>query len=627
LVPIVESQASNDPVVEGYGEKRALPVEIGRVLDEEMELGAWGGIPFGLEPEVDAARRFRSREAKGGETEVLVEPNLESLRRRGLDGAEHRGGANEGKHRYGKQPEIHQMRRRETGYGRKHRPCNDTVVSTTPVPEILGGYELLHEIGRGRTGVVYRVRTTARDRPLVLKVVHFQGTETEAERESYEERFFQEARRAARLSHPGIASVVDAVKDAATGALCLVSEQVNGRPLSSELEAGKLVSWREALSLVERVADALHHAHEREVVHRAIMPGNVLLLPTGEPKVTDFGLAELGRAGFLLWPPAEVSDALRYLSPEQVVGEPLDTRTDIFSLGALAYRLLTGEAAFDAPEPDPRTTCSRIVHDEPEAPSRPVPALPEGTDDVIARALAKSRKDRYPDAGSLSQDINDILEGRLPRHASNAGKKEDRATRTGAPPSRIGTAPRSAMPAESKGLNRRLVSRGVAAILAFGLVAILEMLRPATEPRRATMTSEAPGLDAVPRLSSGGEASVLPDVGLPSIKEPSQSGRLVVELQHPLRAGTLRISIDDGHVAERAFSGSVTRSILGIELHGGLTREVVEVDAGSRRVTVVVKWKDRASSASIVGAFEEGSTRRLSVRLGRFSKGLELEWQ
>jgi hypothetical protein len=116
-------------------------------------------------------------------------------------------------------------------------------------------------------------------------------------------------------------------------------------------------------------------------------------------------------------------------------------------------------------------------------------------------------------------------------------------------------------------------------------------------------------------------------VGLPSIEEPVESARLVLELQHPLSAGTLRVFIDEEEVAERAFRGPVTRSLLGIRFHGGRAHETVEVGAGRRRVKIQVQWEDRESSAAIVGSFKEGSTRQLSARTGRWSKDLKLEWQ
>lgn len=503
-------------------------------------------------------------------------------------------------------------------------PCKDAVVSATPGPSTLGSYEVLHEIGRGKTGVVYRVRDTARHRIAVLKVVLFEGTE--AERDSYEKRFLEEARRAARLSHPGIATVLDAFKGRASGPLCLVFEQVDGRPLSSELEDGRAFSWREALSLVGRIADALQHAHERGVVHRAIRPTNVLLLPSGEPKVTDFGVAELGTTPIIPWPPREVTDALLYLSPEQIVGETVDSMTDIFSLGAIAYRLLTGRSAFEAS--DPRTIFSRIIHDEPAPPSRAAQGLPRGADEVVARALAKSRKARYTDARSLFEDVVDILEGRLPGHSLIPSHPEDRTVRAGVPPPPVMTRAGGALPAEPKDLKRRLAGRGLAAMVALGLIGVLEALRPAAEPPGTVVRSESPDADTLPQAgASSSDSSVLPDVGLPSIKEPVASAKLVLELQHPLDAGTLRVFIDEEEVAERAFSGPVTRSLLGIRLHGGRAREAVVVDAGRRRVKVQVQWKDRESSASIVGNFEEASTRRLSARMGRWSKDLELEWK
>jgi serine/threonine-protein kinase len=261
-------------------------------------------------------------------------------------------------------------------------------------------------------GVVYEAHDPTLHRLVALKVVHLALAASPRDQEGFERRFLSEARIAARLSHPGIVVVHDVGRDDGTGTLYIALERLFGETLSERLAKGGRLDWREALRITARVARALHYAHLQGVVHRDVKPANIMVLHSGEPKLMDFGLAkqqtgqELTRTGQYLGTPL-------FMSPEQVLGERLDGRSDVFSLGSVLYTLLTGKRAFSA-DNVPRIM-ARVAHYDPPLPSEVVTGLPPRVDDVVARALAKAPADRYPVAEQLAEDAEDLLAGLEPR--------------------------------------------------------------------------------------------------------------------------------------------------------------------------------------------------------------------
>ncbi len=277
----------------------------------------------------------------------------------------------------------------------------------------IGRYEILREIGRGAMGIVYEAHDPVLDRTIALKVIQ-PSAEGEAAR-VFEERFLAEARIAAALQHPGIVVVHDVGRDSSTGALFIALELLRGRTLA-DLGAEGPLDWRTVLHLVAQVARALHHAHLHGVVHRDVKPANVVVLPSGEVKVMDFGIARLETARHRLTTTGEFIGTPLYTAPEQARTEDVDGRADVFSLASVAYTLLTGRAAFIAPTIP--GIVHRVVYEEPEPPSRFVRDLPADVEHVLARALAKDPARRYPTAEAFAEDVEDVLEGRPPRHAA-----------------------------------------------------------------------------------------------------------------------------------------------------------------------------------------------------------------
>jgi serine/threonine-protein kinase len=280
------------------------------------------------------------------------------------------------------------------------------------LPTKIGRYEIRRELGRGMMGVVYEAHDPALGRRIALKTIGLAFAVSEEERPSFEERFLTEARIAARLSHPGIVVVHDVGQDPDSGTLYIALEYLVGKTLAEVVAQGTAVEWREALRITKGVAEALHHAHAEGVIHRDVKPANIMILNSGEPKIMDFGIAkvessQLTAAGQFFGTPL-------YMSPEQALGRSLDARSDLFSLGAMTYGLLTGQQAF-AGNGVPRII-TRVIQEDPVPPTQVLRTLPPDLDYFVARALAKNPGDRYPSGKAMAEDANDIMSSRAPRH-------------------------------------------------------------------------------------------------------------------------------------------------------------------------------------------------------------------
>jgi tRNA A-37 threonylcarbamoyl transferase component Bud32 len=301
-------------------------------------------------------------------------------------------------------------------------------------PARIGRYQIRRELGRGMMGVVYEAHDSVLQRIVALKTIHLAFDVSEADRKSFEERFLTEARSAARLSHPGIVVVHDVGRDPQTGTLFMALEHLKGRPLSALYGADAPMPWREALRVVSGVAEALHHAHAAGVVHRDIKPANIMVLDSGDPKVMDFGLAKLQASQLHLTSSGQFFGTPLYMSPEQALGQSLDGRSDLFSLGAVTYAILTGRSPFSG-DNIPQIFL-KVANESPSPPSALKPELPPGVDDLIARAMAKTPEARYPDGRSMARDVEEILAGRIPQRqtAVAAGVRKAQPAETVATP-------------------------------------------------------------------------------------------------------------------------------------------------------------------------------------------------
>ena len=285
------------------------------------------------------------------------------------------------------------------------------------LPQTLGRYRIEAIIGQGAMGVVYRAVDPLIDRRVALKVVRLPFAATAEERTLAEQRFLREASLAGNLSHPNTVVVHDFGWDETYDVPYIALEYLEGRTLTDVIASGPRLDWREALRITARLAEALAHAHQQGVVHRDVKPANVMLLPSGEPKILDFGIARTSSAA--LTGASDTWGTPAYMSPEQVTGALVDARSDLFSLGALCFEMLTGQPAWQG-ENVPQIV-ARIAFQEPPRATRLVPQLPAEVDVLLARALARDPQRRYPDARAFAEDVTDLAAGRPLRDRPGLG--------------------------------------------------------------------------------------------------------------------------------------------------------------------------------------------------------------
>jgi len=269
----------------------------------------------------------------------------------------------------------------------------------------LGPYEIVGAIGAGAMGEVYRARDTRLGRDVAIKILP-EGFARDAERLR---RFEQEARVVATLNHPDILAIFDIGKDGDTP--YLVTELLEGEPLRERMKAGALPA-RRALEFATGIAHGLAAAHEKGIIHRDLKPENVFLTRDGRVKVLDFGLAKLTRGEAAAasssdsrtvdhaTSPGMLLGTVEYMSPEQVRGNPADSRSDIFALGAILYEMLAGKRGFHR-ETGAETMTAILKDDPPEFsdPSRPVPP---GLERIVRRCLEKAPEQRFQSARDLA---------------------------------------------------------------------------------------------------------------------------------------------------------------------------------------------------------------------------------
>lgn len=242
-------------------------------------------------------------------------------------------------------------------------------------------------------GVVYEGRDPNLDRRVAIKTVKVENLSEEAAAE-YEHRFRTEARSAARLQHPNIVSVYDSDRDGDVA--FLVMEYIQGDDLKHHLDRGVRYSLEQSLKIVRDLLSALDYAHKQGIVHRDIKPANLLIEPGGRVKLTDFGVARIQDSGEATRTQGSMVGTLKYMAPEQVQGQKIDSRADLFSVGVVLYQLLTDKRPFDGD--NDFSIIHQIIGHHPPPPSSANPRLPTALDAVVARALAKTREERFATA-------------------------------------------------------------------------------------------------------------------------------------------------------------------------------------------------------------------------------------
>jgi len=268
--------------------------------------------------------------------------------------------------------------------------------------QTFGRYRVERVIGKGAMGTVYRAVDPRIDRVVAIKTVSFQAVD-EAERQSALDRFHLEARLAGKLAHPNIVTIYD------VGENFIAMEFLEGESLASYLKRKGPLPLNEALTYCQGMAAALDHAHSHGIIHRDVKPANILLSGAEHKvKLTDFGIAK--GAGMGMTATGHVLGTPNYMAPEQVLGEGLDARSDLFSLAVVCYEMLSGKLPFGG---DSLTTVAyKIVHTTPP-PIRSVnPAIPAAVEAFLSRALAKNPEHRFPSGHAFMEAFR--LAARVP---------------------------------------------------------------------------------------------------------------------------------------------------------------------------------------------------------------------
>ena len=322
----------------------------------------------------------------------------------------------------------------------------------------IGHYTIIGKLGSGGMGVVYKAKDTKLGRFVALKFL----PENLARDPEVLERFWREARSASALDHPSICTVYEVGDDA--GRPFIAMQMLEGETLKQRMH-GEPLPAETIIDTGLQVADALDAAHEKSIVHRDIKPANIMLTPRGQAVILDFGLAKQPSDPYLTSPGMTMGTA-SYMSPEQIRGDRLDRRTDVFSLGGVMYEMATGKKPFAGE--NPAAIFSSIERDTPPAPSRMNPRIPAKLDRIILKALAKDPAARYQSAAEMAADLKRL------KQAADSGQIQAGGAR------------------KSKGLFVALAAGGL--ILLAGMVyGVMKFSGLALRPSSSSVEESAPG--------------------------------------------------------------------------------------------------------------------------------------
>lgn len=294
------------------------------------------------------------------------------------------------------------------------------------VAETIGPYQILEEIGRGGIGIVYKAVDTRLNRPVAIKSLQATGTSDE----TAQKRFLREAKTVAHLDHPYICKIYEILEHA--GKTHIVLEYVRGKPLSElVLDSQEPIQLEKVLEMGIEIAEALEEAHKNGIVHRDIKPSNIMLLESGHIKVLDFGLAKVlnsasdlsSTASAALTGKGIVVGTLTHMSPEQVMGRDVDTRSDIFSFGIVLYELIAGRCPFGGATA--AEVAASILSKEAEPLHRYRRDVPENLDRVVQRMLEKDPNERYQSVHEVWVQLRHLRE-ELAAHTSKASRAGQR---------------------------------------------------------------------------------------------------------------------------------------------------------------------------------------------------------
>lgn len=454
----------------------------------------------------------------------------------------------------------------------------------------LGPYEIVAPLGAGAMGVVYRARDPRIEREVAIKVLSVSGHAEDQVR-----RFQQEVRAAGALNHPNILAIFDVGEHG--GVPYVVSELLEGRTLREHLREGVL-STRKATEYAIQIVDGLAAAHEKGIYHRDLKPTNLFVTNDQRLKILDFGLAKLVRSGgwvtddrsteTRLTDPGMVLGTAGYMSPEQIRGQEVDHRADIFAIGAVLYEMLTGKPAFSGPSAFEAMDATLRNEARPISESRP--GIPLDAEDIVRHCLEKDPASRFQSARDLAFDLR-----RLVAQFSSGGSMPPR------PPSR------------KKSYWPTLAALGVVAAAGAAVIAAragAKPLAPVFERvtfHRGTVTSArfAPHEHAIVYTAAwdGRPSDVY--VALPSTPEARALGYPGARLLAISSSGEMAITMNTRYAAGERFVGTLATLPWG----GGTIREVLES-------VEEADWSPDGSALAVVRSVDGGAKRRLEYPIG-----------
>jgi serine/threonine protein kinase len=486
----------------------------------------------------------------------------------------------------------------------------------------LGRYNILAELGRGAMGTVYKARDPKIDRLVAIKTISMPGSRPE-EAHEYRERFFREAQAAGRLSHPGVTTVFDVNEDPECGPY-IVMEYVPGKTLEQLLSDGsERSSLRTVLDLVDQLAQALHHAHAQGIVHRDIKPANIIVTDDGRAKITDFGVAKLDLSQFTLQ--GLVLGTPSYMSPEQLNGESVDARSDLFSLGVVLYTMLTGYRPFQGNSA--ATVSFKVVYKDPVPVSVLNSALPVNVDYIVSRAMAKAPGNRYQSGQELSFDIQDIQAGHAPRSRDGNSVQStadqtvvQRAAQSGGGMARPGGTGSSAFRGQANGADSLSAHESSdlrdalkAARTRWGNPALFGLLSAIAAFGGWAVHGTGRGQSLAPQTVS----TPAPSSQSPTLEQVVALCPVAISVHHPFAFAVLSIWADDKLAYKRQLRGQVKKRMLVLQSVQGSFSGTVSVPAGKHEIRVQVSSDvDRyRRTASIRGDFSKDKRKTLDVSI------------
>ena len=517
-----------------------------------------------------------------------------------------------------------------------------------------GRYEIVDELGRGAMGVVYKARDPQIDRLVAVKTVFLWGQQPDEEKE-FRLRFMNEAQAAGRLHHSGIVSVFDVGENPQNHNPYIVLEFVPGESLSRILAREKKLSLERALKLAEEIADALDYAHAQGVIHRDVKPANILITQDGRAKIADFGIAKLNLAHFTI--PGRVLGTPAYMAPEQLAGEAVDGRSDLFSLGVILYAMVTGHSPFQGNSAT--TVCFKVANREPIAASALDMALPPQLDAVISRAMAKDPKERYQRGSDFADDLR-ILRHSVSTASSTTSRQRTTATATRSALTGIAAAIPAAQVSAAGSVLHSYFSKArvrdlmlVAVTLVLLAVLVVQSKLLVKLPKSDFSSSGSPTNLATASVDTS-KPNLREGAGTPQIVEPvatppkatvrktvskaphPQPKQIVVPLstidlsvQHQFKDATLYVWVDDKLELTLPLHGVTQKKLVVFNGVHGVISQTLKVPAGKRVLRFRALSTDQTVdlSKTLSAEFVGGDTKSLSVSIEKRNTAVRLTWQ